>query len=193
MKRIICGGYDIETTGLLSPEHRIIEVAVMKYEVDMAQPELNRLISSYTQRINPKRSIDPKAFATHKISLEMLEHEPVWEDVAPTLCKKLNECQIVVGHNQIEFDLPFTLQELDRIGHPHPDFHPFDTMLDGRWATPFGKAPNLGELCFAAGIPYDPSVAHAASYDVDVMMKAFFFGWAHKFFDPAPAELLRAL
>jgi DNA polymerase-3 subunit epsilon len=183
-KRLIVGGFDIETTGLLAPEHRIIEACVMKYEVDPAQPELNRLISCQTFRFNPHRSIDAKAFAVHKISLEMLKDEPLWEFAAKDLTAALRDCDIVVAHNGIEFDFPFLIQECERIGLSVPDFTPFDTMQDGRWATPFGKVPNLGELCFACGVDYDTDKAHAAEYDVGVMMKSFFFGWAQNFFKP---------
>lgn len=183
-KRLIIGGFDIETTGLLKPEHRIIEACVQKFEVDPAQPELHCLLSTTTFRFNPQRSIDPKAAAVHKITLEMLADEPLWEFAAKNLCAILRDCDIVVAHNGFDFDFPFLIQECERVGVAVPEFVPFDTMVDGRWATPFGKAPNLRELCFAAGIEYDPTKSHAAEYDVNVMMKAFFFGWAQNFFKP---------
>lgn len=41
-----------------------------------------------------------------------------------------------------------------------------------------GKVPNLGELCFACGVYYDREKAHAAEYDVAVMLESFFI--AHK-------------
>jgi DNA polymerase-3 subunit epsilon len=49
-------------------------------------------------------------------------------------------------------------------------------MLMGRFATPMGTVPNLGALCWALDIPYDPTKAHAADYDVDCTAQAFFRG-----------------
>jgi DNA polymerase-3 subunit epsilon len=92
------------------------------------------------------------------------------------LVQKLNRLEVGVGHNLYDFDATFTIRELERINHELPDFEPFDTMIEGRWATPFGKAPSLKELCWACNVPYDPDQAHAALYDVRVMMLSFFYG-----------------
>ncbi|KCY89039.1 hypothetical protein J831_3542, partial [Acinetobacter baumannii 25691_8] len=37
-------------------------------------------------------------------------------------------------------------------------------------------------LCFALNIDYDPNAAHAADYDVDVMMQCFFAGLDRGFY-----------
>jgi len=57
---------------------------------------------------------------------------------------------------------------------PHTEV--FDTMTEGRWATPDGKLPKLQELCFALEVEYDTNKAHAAEYDVDVMMECLWKG-----------------
>jgi DNA polymerase-3 subunit epsilon len=36
------------------------------------------------------------------------------------------------------------------------------------------KPPSLREFCWSMGVDYDPSEAHAAEYDVKVMMDSFF-------------------
>ena len=46
-------------------------------------------------------------------------------------------------------------------------------MAESRWATPDGKWPKLGELCFACGVNYNADEAHAAEYDVNKMMECF--------------------
>lgn len=175
MSIIRIGGYDTETTGLNEPVHRFVEVCLNQYDYDTDTHEFTK-VDSFVQRINPERSIDAKATEVHKIHLADLVGCPKWPEVAPTLVHKLNECVWVVAHNGFDFDFSFTIRELERIGADLPDFEPFDTMIEGRWATPFGKAPNLGELCFACGVPYNPDEAHAAEYDVDKMMASFFFG-----------------
>lgn len=172
---MIVGGYDLETTGLNEPDHRIIEICLITYDMDPVTFEAEEL-ECWTQRVNPQRSIDLKAKEVHGIHESDLIGKPVWQDVAPILVPKLDRLDLGVGHNMFDFDAPFTIRELERINHALPDFDPFDTMIDGRWATAFGKAPNLAELCWASGEPYDPKEAHAAEYDVRRMMACFFYG-----------------
>lgn len=166
----IASGLDIETTGLsFADGHRIIEVGVINCDLDSG-----KMLSHYVQRINPQRPIDPKAQEVHGISYEMLANEPPWEQVAPTFHAHLAHAQLLVAHNGAGFDIPFITHEFARVGLPMPAKPLVDTMLEGRWATPLGKLPNLGELCFACSVPYDPSKAHGAAYDIAVMMAAFF-------------------
>lgn len=166
----IITGLDLETTGLdWNDGHRIIEAAAVLYNLDTGAR-----LGQYVQRVNPQRPIDPKAQEVHKITFEMLTGEPTWEQVAPSIATVLGRSQYVVAHNGVGFDFPFVTHELQRVGIAVPLIEGIDTMLEGRWATPFGKLPNLGELCFACGVPYDPSQAHAALYDVERMMEAYF-------------------
>lgn len=165
-------GTDIETTGLKYGDHRIIELHAGIW--DLAGTKLK----AKTWRINPERSIDIDAQRVHGISLADLSGSPRWSDVAPEIHKwfTLSSLRIIVAHNGKGFDMPFVNHEFERIGL-EPILTPvFDTMLEGRWSTPTGAVPNLGALCFACGIPYDTDKAHSATYDVEVMMKAFFLG-----------------
>lgn len=182
MKDLIIGGLDTETTGLSQADgHRIIEAAIKLYHYSPSK-RIHKPIYQFEQRINPGRSIDPAAQAVHGISFEMLESSPRWEIVAPQVAKVMSKCDIIVAHNGDGFDLPFVANELLRVGIAVPDVRTVDTMLQGTWATPLGKLPNLRELCFACGVDYDPSKAHAAMYDVDVMMESFFIGLKDGFF-----------
>lgn len=166
-------GLDLETTGLLAPEHRIIECCISRYVWD---GKVLDKIDNKTWRIDPRRPIDAKAEAVHKITANDLIGCPVFEDVADEIVRELNNAPICVGHNFMEFDGPFVAQELERVGVALPDFEPYDTMLEGRWATAMGNVPNLGALCFACGIDYDEDQAHAAEYDVHCMMQCYEYG-----------------
>lgn len=187
---MIVGGLDIETTGLEQEKgHRIIEFATQVYlydeTTDVVTPK-----GKFVQRINPQRSIDPGAFAVHGISYEDLAYSPTWEEVAPKIVKVIGACDLIVAHNGNGFDLPFIAAELLRIGQPIPAVQAVDTMIQGRWATPMGKLPNLGEFCFATGVEYDKEKAHAAEYDVEVLMKGFFVA-LRKGFIQLPAGLAK--
>lgn len=171
---MIIGGLDTETTGLEQEKgHRIIEFAILLYIYDPATGSVTPK-GKFVQRINPQRSIDPGAFAVHGISFDDVSMCPTWEEVAPKIVKVMGACDLIVAHNGNGFDLPFIAAELMRIGQPVPDVQVVDTMVQGRWATPMGKLPNLGEFCFATGVDYDKDKAHAAEYDVQVMMEGFF-------------------
>lgn len=170
---MILTGLDIETTGLHQEKgHRIIEICMKMYDWPS-----QKVIRVYAQRINPERSIEKGAMAVHGIAEEDLIAEPKWKDVAPVIKEYLQESDIVVAHNGMGFDMPFILNELHRVDVlPTRSAKIVDTMLDGRFACASGKVPNLGELCFALDVDYDPENAHAADYDVDVMMQAYFNG-----------------
>ena len=173
---IIIGG-DIETTGLEPGDHKIIEVYLGAWDL-----ATRKLTDEYYTRIDPQRSIALDAQRVHGISLSDLQGCPLWEDVAAPIQAFLNRGQLIVGHNWKSFDGPFINYELRRVKLPEVAVPVLDTMRNGRWATPNGKVPTLGELCFACNIPYDPAKAHAADYDVKVMMQAFFRGLEWKAF-----------
>lgn len=178
---------DTETTGLEQTEgHRLIEVCMRVYDLDTRRLKVN-----FVQRINPQRSIAAGAQAVHGISLADLAGEPLWEDVAPKVQKILTASTLAVAHNA-EFDMPFIGLELIRINLDCPPVEVFCTMEEGRWATPNGKLPSLKELCFACGIDYDPSKAHAAEYDVDVMANCFWRALDWGFFQPSVLDRLKA-
>lgn len=172
---MILTGLDLETTGIDHAKgERVIEISMVK--VNTENWEL--AWSTYDSRCNPRRHIQPGATAVHHITDDMLEDEPYFEDIADDILKFIEGTDVLVAHN-MDFDGPFLARELDRIskdveGSPRL----FCTMQNGRWATASGKLPNLGELCFACGILYDPEEAHAASYDTDRMMQCLKVGLA---------------
>lgn len=175
-------GLDLETTGLLHPDHRIIEFYGALYDLDSDLPVgTRRKIEELHLRIDPQRSIAADAQRVHGISARDLIGCPIWKDVAERIADFLGKGECLVGHNIITFDKPFLDQEFKRVGVTPVDRPLFDTMEHARWATYNGKSPTLQELCFACGVLYDPTAAHKADYDVDVMMEAFFRarGWGY--------------
>lgn len=167
---------DIETTGLRAEDgHRIIELSFGVWVYDKVAKTKRKLGKTWVQRVNPERTIDPAAEAVHGISLSMLRGAPKWEDVAPTVNKILARTNLFIAHNA-SFDCPFIALELIRLGYPMPKFDVFCTMDGGRLATGFGKVPNLGELAYACGIPYDPDAAHSALYDTEILEQCYWKG-----------------
>jgi DNA polymerase-3 subunit epsilon len=175
MNNLIIAGGDIETTGLLTPDHRLIETYTGLYRGGSR-------IFAYEQRIDPGRSIAADAQRVHGISSADLFGKPSWEDVANDHLKVFSKAHMIIFHNA-EFDWNFYKQEFQRIGKKLPDIPVFDTMTEGVWATSDGKQPRLEELAFACEVEYDPAAAHAAHYDVGVMMECFFKGLEWGFFE----------
>jgi len=172
--------------------HRIIEVCFSVFRFDAAARSRQK-VGVMTQRINPKRDIDPGAQAVHGISIMDLRGEPEWEDVAPKVHKLLDKTDLFVAHNGAGFDAPFIALELMRIGYKIPNFKVYDTMLNGRSCTPFGKVPNLGELCSALGVDYDPEKAHSAEYNVDVLADCYWRGIESGLYRDPEAYLLETV
>lgn len=183
MRELILAFADIETTGLKQEDgHRIIEIAIGLWRYQPDTGARSKVGSTWLQRIDPKRDIDPGAEAVHGISRASLVGCPVWEDVAPKLHKILSKTNVLLAHN-IEFDGPFIVLELVRAGFSIPSFQTYCTMKNGRAATSMGKVPNLRELCWATGVDYDADAAHAADYDVECTEQAFWSGLDHGLFE----------
>jgi len=177
---MIITGFDIETTGLSADKgHCVIEVAMIHYDYTTEKE-----IARYIQRVNPGRSIDAGAQNVHGISIEDLASEPVWGDVAAECHKQIAKTDLLMCHN-LMFDAPFIATEFTRVGLELPDVEAFCTMENGRWATATGKYPKLAELCWSVGVDYDADAAHAADYDVEVMVAAFFAARRLGFFTEA--------
>lgn len=179
----VVAGLDIETTGLEIGDHRIIEVCLELWK------DAKRIFR-WEQRIDPQRSIAVDAQRVHGISATDLIGKPIWPTVAPILQTAMSKASIYVAHNAVEFDLKFIEFEMRRIGLAMPKRQVIDT-LDCTWATPDGKKPSLKEFCFACGVEYDVAKAHAASYDVEVMMESFHKAQAWGFI-ALPEELKKA-
>lgn len=169
----LVGGFDFESTGVDPNEDRIVEVALKVVEL-----ETGKTVLSFQRRINPDRHIPEGAVRIHGIADADVVGAPRFKDIAVGFAALMGKVDILVAHNGEQFDLPLLKAELQRAGVEVAHFPPlFDTMLHCRWATIDGKIPSLGELCFALDVDYDTSKAHAAMYDVDVMLDAFRSGW----------------
>jgi DNA polymerase III subunit epsilon len=167
-------GLDLESTGTNVETDRIVEVAVVAMELESGDIRL-----SFERRINPGIHIPANVVEIHGITDADVIRAPAFGAVAGGLIGLLGRADLVVWHNGDFFDGPLLLHEIHRAGMTAPLRFPptFDTMLQGRGCTPDGKAPTLGELCFALDVDYDRARAHAALYDIQVMLQAFRRGW----------------
>ena len=99
---------NIETTGMERKNDRIIQIGVVKVENNVVKPWM-----AYVNPCKP-RSEQTKAYRVHKISPDLLQGKPMFAEVAPKLCKFLENVEYVVCYNCIS-DWSFLMAEFHRL------------------------------------------------------------------------------
>jgi len=113
--------FDIETTGFLHADHRIIEFALR----DLSGGEN----CTFETLINPERNVPKYAAEANKITTELVcrPDVPRFGDLLPILLAYVQSRQapgkpvLWVAHNAKKFDVPFVMQEFERCSAQVPD------------------------------------------------------------------------
>jgi DNA polymerase-3 subunit epsilon len=100
--------FDLETTGISISSDRIVELSYLKIF-----PNGNE--ESKTIRINPQMPIPEKSTQIHGIKDEDVKDAPVFAEVAKTLAKVMEGCDLA-GYNSNKFDIPLLAEEFLRAG-----------------------------------------------------------------------------
>ena len=162
MKQIVL---DTETTGLDHKQgHRIIEVAAI---------ELNgRKVSERTfhRYLNPERDIDEGAAAVHGLTLDRLQDEPKFAEIAPALLEFIGDAELII-HNA-PFDMGFLNAELARLGMPPLENKVIDTLKVAKELHP-GKKNNLNALCDRYFIDNSHRTLHGALLDTELLAEVY--------------------
>lgn len=98
--------FDLETTGVDSASDRIVEISMIKIEVDG-----KKIVK--TRRINPECHIPEEATAVHGITDEDVAGEPTFKQIAKSLAQFIEGCDFG-GFNSNRFDLPMLVEEFMR-------------------------------------------------------------------------------
>ena len=156
---------DTETTGLDPRQgHRIIEVAAI---------ELNgRKVSDRTfhRYLNPEREIDEGAAAVHGLTLDRLQDEPKFAEVAPALLEFIAGAELII-HNA-PFDIGFLNAELALAGLPLLNNKVIDTLKVAKELHP-GKKNNLNALCDRYQIDNSHRTLHGALLDTELLAEVY--------------------
>ncbi len=97
---------DLETTGINIVTDRIVEMAMIKVNVDGSEEEKS-------QRINPEVPIPLEASVIHGIYDEDVKDAPTFKEVAKTMAAFLEGCDLG-GFNSNRFDIPLLAEEFLR-------------------------------------------------------------------------------
>ncbi len=100
--------FDTETTGVSIASDRIIEICIMKVNVD-GSTQVN------TFRINPGMPIPAEASAIHGIFDKDVADKPKFAELANTLFALFEGCDLG-GYNSNSFDVPLLTEEFLRLG-----------------------------------------------------------------------------
>lgn len=158
---------DTETTGLDPKQgHRIIEIAC----IEMAGRRVSR--NTFYKRINPERQIDEGATQIHGITLEDLEHEPKFADIADDFLAYVRDAELII-HNA-PFDIGFINAELKRIGKPviTEICTITDTLAIARELHP-GRKNSLDALCERYAIDNSARIFHGALLDTELLAEVY--------------------
>jgi DNA polymerase-3 subunit epsilon len=156
---------DTETTGLDPRQgHRIIEVAAIELD--------GRKVSKRTfhRYLNPEREIDEGAAAVHGLTLDRLQDEPRFAEVAPALLEFIDGAELII-HNA-PFDIGFLNAELALAGLPPLSNQVIDTLKVAKELHP-GKKNNLDALCDRYQIDNSHRTLHGALLDTELLAEVY--------------------
>jgi DNA polymerase-3 subunit epsilon len=162
MRKIVL---DTETTGLDPKQgHRIIEVAAIELD--------GRKVSERTfhRYLNPEREIDDGAAAVHGLTLDRLQDEPKFVEVAPALLEFIAGAELII-HNA-PFDIGFLNAELALAGLPPLSNQVIDTLKVAKELHP-GKKNNLNALCDRYQIDNSHRTLHGALLDTELLAEVY--------------------
>ena len=100
--------FDLETTGVDTSRDRIVEISMVKIDVDGTK-------QVKTRRINPEMHIPEEASAVHGIYDADVAEEPTFKQIAKSLAQYIEGCDFG-GFNSNRFDLPVLVEEFMRAG-----------------------------------------------------------------------------
>jgi len=156
---------DTETTGL-NPNlgHRLVEVAAIELS--------DRKVSdrSFHRYLNPEREIDEGAAAVHGLTLDRLQDEPKFAEIAPAFLAFISGAELII-HNA-PFDMGFLNAELARAGLPLLENQVIDTLKVAKDLHP-GKKNNLNALCDRYLIDNSHRTLHGALLDTELLAEVY--------------------
>ena len=100
--------FDLETTGLDIGKDKIVEISIVKINIDNSEERL-------TQRINPGMPIPLESSKIHGIYDKDVVNEPTFAEVANKIALFLKGCDLA-GYNLIRFDVPVLVEEFLQAG-----------------------------------------------------------------------------
>ena len=100
--------FDLETTGTNPGKDKIVEIAVLKIDINNQKKEM-------VWRVNPECPIPEEASSVHGITDEMVKDQPIFKHFSKEIFNFIEGCDLG-GYNIDKFDLPLLVEEFIRSG-----------------------------------------------------------------------------
>ena len=100
--------FDLETTGTNPGKDRIVEIAVLKLDINNQKKEM-------VWRVIPECPIPEEAWSVHGITDEMVKDQPIFKHFSKEIFNFIEGCDLG-GYNIDKFDLPLLVEEFIRSG-----------------------------------------------------------------------------
>ena len=100
--------FDLETTGTNPGKDKIVEIAVLKIDINNQKKEM-------VWRVNPECPIPDEASSVHGITDERVKDQPIFKKISKEIYNFIEGCDLG-GYNIDKFDLPLLVEEFIRSG-----------------------------------------------------------------------------
>ncbi|KMQ98345.1 dna polymerase iii subunit alpha [Lasius niger] len=156
--------FDLETTGLSTNYHEIIEFGYVVVKN-------GTVIEQNTILIKPITPVSTHITELTNITNEMLVDKLSLKDEINNI-KAIIANRVLVAHNA-NFDIGFLKAAFKKFDFPTLDNPVIDTLQLARVLKPELKYYRLGLVCRAFSVKYDNKTAHRADYDANVLAQVF--------------------
>lgn len=169
--------FDLETTGLSSDKHYIIEVAGVKFGLEIQGNEIRPVeVATYESLVKPPMMIPEEATRINHITNEMVDQAPAAKDVLQEFSRFCGLSTILVAHNA-DFDRKFLQKELMEHQLVLPQNPIIDSLKISRKIMPESPQHKLETLAKRLRrqikLSLDSTNLHRALYDCEVLMEVF--------------------
>ncbi len=152
--------FDLETTGLSPIYHEIIEFGAIKLKG-------GKIIDRKQFFIKPKSKISNFTTELTGITEEMVKNSINEEEGVKEMLDYFAD-SVLVAHNA-PFDMGFIHEKATQYKMPQIQHTYIDTLMAAKFLEPKAKRFNLEKVSQRMGHSYDPTIAHRADYDAEVL------------------------
>ncbi len=152
--------FDLETTGLSPIHHEIIEFGAIKLKA-------GKIINKKQFFMKPKGDISEFTTELTGITNDMVKNSFNEKEGLKQMIEYFDD-SVLVAHNA-PFDLGFVNEKMEQYGFEKINYTYIDTVSVAKIIEPKAKRFNLEKVATRFGHKYDPTIAHRADYDAEVL------------------------